>query len=136
MDEDTLQAAIMMKFINIYALVQGIQESNDLACLALFNKEDIASLSKTRNIALHECERLNYNLIKIAIEKHLPPIKERIDKFLSVNITKDKSTEQSVQSQDSNSSKAILSRLGNAYSKKVDSGAIKTADKNSKERER
>lgn len=84
MDEDTLQAAIMMKFINIYALVQGIQESND----ALFNKEDISSLSKTRNIALHEYERLNYNLIKIAIEKHLPPIKERIDKFLSVNITK------------------------------------------------
>lgn len=86
MDEDTLQAAIMMKFINIYALVQGIQESND----ALFNKEDISSLSKTRNIALHEYERLNYNLIKIAIEKHLPPIKERIDKFLSVNITKDR----------------------------------------------
>lgn len=84
MDEDTLQAAIMMKFINIYALVQGIQESND----ALFNKEDISSLSKTRNIALHEYERLNYNLIKIAIEKHLPPIKERIDEFLSVNITK------------------------------------------------
>lgn len=84
MDEDTLQAAIIMKFINIYALVQGIQESND----ALFNKEDISSLSKTRNIALHEYERLNYNLIKIAIEKHLPPIKERIDKFLSVNITK------------------------------------------------
>ena len=64
MDEDTLQAAIMMKFINIYALVQGIQESNDLACLALFNKEDIASLSKTRNIASREYERLNYNLIK------------------------------------------------------------------------
>ena len=70
MDEDTLQAAIMMKFIEIYTLAQGIQES------------------KTRNIASREYERLNYNLIKIAIEKHLPPIKERIDKFLSVNITK------------------------------------------------
>ncbi|ERJ24059.1 DUF86 domain-containing protein [Campylobacter concisus] len=81
-DEDVLQPAIMMQFVNIDALLKGIQESNDLEALAIFTKEEIRAISTTRNIASHEYERLNLELIEIAIRDYLPILKEKIDKTI------------------------------------------------------
>ena len=81
-DEDVLQPAIMMQFVNIDALLKGIQESNDLEALAIFTKEEIRAISTTRNIASHEYERLNLELIEIAIRDYLPILKEKIDKMI------------------------------------------------------
>jgi len=83
-DEDVLQPAIMMQFVNIDALLKGIQESNDLEALAIFTKEDIRAISTTRNIASYEYERLNLELIEIAIRDYLPILKEKIDKTSAV----------------------------------------------------
>ncbi|MCD8212908.1 MAG: DUF86 domain-containing protein [Campylobacter sp.] len=84
-DEDVLQPAIMMQFVNIDELIKGIQESNDLEALALFSKEEIKSFSKTRNIASHEYEEVNYELINMAIKDYLPALRDRIDNFLANN---------------------------------------------------
>ncbi len=72
----------MMQFVNIDALLKGIQESNDLEALAIFTKEEIRAISTTRNIASHEYERLNLELIEIAIRDYLPILKEKIDKTI------------------------------------------------------
>ena len=60
-DEDVLQPAIMMQFVNIDALLKGIQESNDLEALAIFTKEEIR-----------------------AIRDYLPILKEKIDKTIKI----------------------------------------------------
>lgn len=77
-DEITKQPAIMMHFINIYELFKGIQEKNDIKALSFFTSEDVAALSKTRNIASHEYEKINFSLIKIAIKDYLPQLQENI----------------------------------------------------------
>ena len=78
-DEDTLQGAIMMKFVNIDELIKGIQKSNDLEALAIFDKDEIGAFNKTRNIASHEYEEIDFELIQMAIEKSLPHLKSKID---------------------------------------------------------
>ncbi len=77
-DEDVLQPAIMMQFINIYALLKGLQESNDLQALAIFSKDEIRAINAARNIASHEYERLNFELIEIAIKDYLPTLNQKI----------------------------------------------------------
>lgn len=77
-DEDVLQPAIMMQFINIHALLKGLQESNDLQALAIFSKDEIRAINATRNIASHEYERLNFELIEIAIKDYLPTLNQKI----------------------------------------------------------
>lgn len=77
-DEDTLQPAIMMQFVNIHALLKGIQESNDLEALSIFSKEEVRAINATRNIASHEYEKLNFELIELSIENYLPKLNEKI----------------------------------------------------------
>ncbi len=50
--------------------------------MAIFSKEEIRAISTTRNIASHEYERLNLELIEIAIRDYLPILKEKIDKTI------------------------------------------------------
>jgi hypothetical protein len=50
--------------------------------LAIFTKEEIRAISTTKNIASHEYERLNLELIEIAIRDYLPILKEKIDKTI------------------------------------------------------
>lgn len=76
-DETIKQPAIMMHFINMHELLKGIQESNDIEALSIFAKDEVQALSKTRNIASHE--KINFTLIKIAIEDILPQMKQKID---------------------------------------------------------
>ncbi len=78
-DEDTLQGAIMMKFVNIDELIKGIQKNDDLEALKIFSEDEIRAFSKTRNIASHEYEEINYEFIELAIKDHLPYLKEKID---------------------------------------------------------
>lgn len=79
-DEDVLQPAMMIQFINIHihALLKGLQESNDLQALAIFSKDEIRAINATRNIASHEYERLNFELIEIAIKDYLPTLNQKI----------------------------------------------------------
>lgn len=104
--------------------LQKIQDSGDIKALSIFTPENIRGLRGVRNATAHDYEGVNLSIIEDVIRDYLPNIKTNIDKFLA--------TEQEINNE--NRPKAILSRLGNAYSKKVESGAIKTADKNSKER--
>lgn len=78
-DETIKQPAIMMHFINMHELLKGIQESNDIEALSIFAKDEVQALSKIRNIASHEYEKINFTLIKIAIEDILPQMKQKID---------------------------------------------------------
>ena len=77
-DEDVLQPAIMMQFINIHTLLKGLQESNDLQALAIFSKDEIRAINATINIASHEYERLNFEPIEIAIKDYLPTLNQKI----------------------------------------------------------
>lgn len=89
-DEYVLQPAIMMKFINIDELVKGIQKSNDLEALAVFNKEEIGAFNKTRNIASHEYDEIDFDLIEMAIKDYLPPLKEKLDNVIKKYYENDK----------------------------------------------
>lgn len=89
LDETIKQPAIMMHFINIYELLRGIQNLNDIEALSIFKQEEIQALSKTRNIASHEYEKINFDLIKKAIKDFLPNLKENID--LALNLYENKS---------------------------------------------
>lgn len=77
-DEMIIQPAIMMHFISIYELFRGIQEQNDIEALSLFSKEEPQTLYRIRNIALYEYEKIDFSMIKIAIESHLPKIRQNI----------------------------------------------------------
>ena len=77
-DEMIIQPAIMMHFISIYELFRGIQEQNDIEALSLFSKEETQTLYRIRNIALYEYEKIDFSMIKIAIESHLPKIRQNI----------------------------------------------------------
>ena len=77
-DETIIQPAIMMHFISIYELFRGIQEQNDIEALSLFSKEETQTLYRIRNIALYEYEKIDFSMIKIAIESHLPKIRQNI----------------------------------------------------------
>lgn len=97
-DEVTLQGSIMMKFVNIDELIKGIQKSNDLEALAVFSKDEIGAFNKTRNIASHEYEEINYDFMEIAIKDNLPPLKEKIDNSIKeyyANLDNQNKTEQS-----------------------------------------
>jgi len=86
-DEKTAQPAIMMQFVNIDALIKGIQKNNDIEALAIFTKEMLCAISTTRNIAAHEYEELNFGAIEIAIRDYLPPLKKRIDEAIEAYYT-------------------------------------------------
>lgn len=96
-------------------------------------------------------------IIYACLENNLAPIiipKEQKNRYISIlrtndigefmrfakEIEKDEITRRdkflSQKQNEQDSSKSVLSRLGQACSKKIESEAIKTADKNSKERER
>ena len=82
-----IQPAIMMHFISIYELFRGIQEQNDIEALSLFSKEETQTLYRIRNIdnfnqvisiISKEDEKIDFSMIKIAIESHLPKIRQNI----------------------------------------------------------
>ncbi|MCR4941675.1 MAG: 2-isopropylmalate synthase [Campylobacter sp.] len=77
-DEDILQPAILMQFVRINELIQGIQKNNDTKALCVFDKQEIGAFNKTRNIILHEYEALDLELLEDFI-KHLPILQERLD---------------------------------------------------------
>lgn len=127
LDDETLKRpAILMHLVACNEQLQKIQDSGDMKALSIFTPENIRGLRGVRNATAHDYEGVNLSIIEDVIRDYLPSIKTNIDKFLA--------TEQEINNE--NNPKAILSRLGEAYSKKVESKAIKAADKNLKEKER
>lgn len=84
-DEKEKQPAIIMHFISIKEQLQKIQDSNDIQILSIFDKEEIRGLSAVRNIASHDYEGLNLEIIESIIRVNLPIIKDKIDNFFACN---------------------------------------------------
>lgn len=110
-DEITKQPAIMMHFINMYELFKGIQEKNDVEALSFFTSEDVGALSKTRNIASHEYEKINFSLIKAAIEDYLPKLQNNLKRGMEIY----KESVKSADKINNNSSNQILDSLAKKY---------------------
>ena len=125
-DETLKRPAILMHLVACNEQLQKIQDSGDIKALSIFTPENIRGLRGVRNATAHDCEGVNLSIIEDVIRDYLPNIKTNIDKFLV--------TEQEINNE--NRPKAILSRLGNAYSKKVQSKAIKQPQDNEKSKDR
>lgn len=82
-DEKMAQSAIIMHLIASKEQLQRIQDSADIKALSIFSREDIRGLSAIRNIASHDYEGLNFDIIESVISDYLPHIKEKIEKFLA-----------------------------------------------------
>ena len=124
-DETLKRPAILMHLVACNEQLQKIQDSGDIKALSIFTPENIRGL-RVRNATAHDYEGVNLSIIEDVIRDYLPNIKTNIDKFLV--------TEQEINNE--NRPKAILSRLGNAYSKKVQSKAIKQPQDNEKSKDR
>ena len=125
-DETLKRPAILMHLVACNEQLQKIQDSGDIKALSIFTPENIRGLRGVRNATAHDYEGVNLSIIEDVIRDYLPNIKTNIDKFLV--------TEQEINNE--NRPKAILSRLGNAYSKKVQSKAIKQPQDNEKSKDR
>ena len=125
-DETLKRPAILMHLVACNEQLQNIQDSGDIKALSIFTPENISGLRGVRNATAHDCEGVNLSIIEDVIRDYLPNIKTNIDKFLV--------TEQEINNE--NSPKAIISRLGEAYSKKVQSKAIKQPQDNEKSKEK
>ena len=125
-DETLKRPAILMHLVACNKQLQKIQDSGDIKALSIFTPENIRGLRGVKNATAHDYEGVNLSIIEDVIRDYLPNIKTNIDKFLV--------TEQEINNE--NRPKAILSRLGNAYSKKVQSKAIKQPQDNEKSKDR
>lgn len=77
------QPAIVMHLIVINENLQKLQDSFDINMTDIFTKEDIRGLKAIRNIASHDYEGLNLEIIEDVIRFKLPPIQVKIDEFLA-----------------------------------------------------
>ncbi|GAD20149.1 HepT-like ribonuclease domain-containing protein [Helicobacter fennelliae] len=77
------QPAIVMHLIVINENLQKLQDSFDINMADIFTKEDIRGLKAIRNIASHDYEGLNLEIIEDVIRFKLPPIQEKINEFLA-----------------------------------------------------
>ena len=125
-DETLKRPAILMHLVACNEQLQKIQDSGDIKALSIFTPENIRGLRGVRNATAHDYEGVNLSIIEDVIRDYLPNTKTNIDKFLAI--------EQEINNE--NNPKAILSRLGNAYSKKVQSKAIKQPQDNEKSKEK
>lgn len=125
-DETLKRPAILMHLVACNEQLQKIQDSGDIKALSIFTPENIRGLRGVRNATAHDYEGVNLSIIEDVIRDYLPNIKTNIDKFLAI--------EQEINNE--NNPKAILSRLGNAYSKKVQSKAIKQPQDNEKSKDK
>ena len=125
-DETLKRPAILMHLVACNKQLQKIQDSGDIKALSIFTPENIRGLRGVKNVTAHDYEGVNLSIIEDVIRDYLPNIKTNIDKFLV--------TEQ--ENNNENSPKAILSRLGNAYTKKVQSKAIKQPQISEKSKDR
>lgn len=120
------QPAIMMHLIVCNENIDKLMYSDEIDIKSILSQKELRGIKAIRNIAAHDYEGLDFSIIHDVVKYYLPSIKTNIDKFLVAK--------QEINNE--NSSKAVLSRLGDAYSKKVESKAIKAVDKNLKEKER
>ena len=71
--------SIYLKIFLIYTeLFRKIQEKNVIKALSFFTSKDIKTLSKTRNPAFCEYEKINLSLLKVAIEDYLPKLQKNL----------------------------------------------------------
>lgn len=78
------QPAIIMHLIVCKENIEKILfNGEDIS--GIFSREDLRGLSAIRNIAAHDYDGLNFTIIESVIRDYLPPIKEKIHKFLEQN---------------------------------------------------
>lgn len=74
------QKAIFMSIINIKETIKNIQDSA-AEVMIIFRKEDMKRLSKSRNIAAHDSQAMNLNIVTNLIRYNLPRLKQSIVNF-------------------------------------------------------
>ncbi len=77
------QKAIFMSLINIKETIKNIQDSADAEVMVIFCEEDMKRLSKSRNIAAHNSQAMDLNIVLFQKKKMS---KKRILKPLEVLI--------------------------------------------------
>lgn len=75
------QKAIFMSIINIKETIKNIQDSADTEVMIIFREEDMKRLSKSRNIAAHDSQAMNLNIVTNLIRYDLPRLKQSIVNF-------------------------------------------------------
>lgn len=75
------QKAIFMSIINIKETIKNIQDSADTEVMIIFREEDMKRLSKSRNIAAHDSQAMNLNIVTNLIRYDLPRLKQSIINF-------------------------------------------------------
>lgn len=75
------QKAIFMSLINIKETIKNIQDSADAEVMIIFREEDMKRLSKSRNIAAHNSQAMDLNIVTNLIRYDLPRLKQSIVNF-------------------------------------------------------
>ena len=78
-DEKLARPAVLMHLIAIAEQFQRLQDKQEYALLAQFDKEDIRGAFAVRNFIAHDYEGVNMALIENVIRTYLPKIKSVID---------------------------------------------------------
>lgn len=78
---ETKQKAIFMSLINIKETIKNIQDSEDTEVMVIFREEDMKRLSKSRNIAAHNSQAMDLNIVTNLIRYDLPKLKQNIVNF-------------------------------------------------------
>lgn len=98
---ETKQKAIFMSLINIKETIKNIQDSEDTEVMVIFREEDMKRLSKSRNIAAHNSQAMDLNIVTNLIRYDLPKLKQNIVNFKNNPhnfnfISKEKSTKKKI----------------------------------------
>lgn len=75
------QKAIFMSLINIKETIKNIQDSADAEVMVIFCEEDMKRLSKSRNIAAHNSQAMDLNIVTNLIRYDLARLKQSIVNF-------------------------------------------------------
>ncbi|EAJ5148190.1 DUF86 domain-containing protein, partial [Campylobacter jejuni] len=78
---ETKQKAIFMSLINVKETIKNIQDSADAEVMVIFREEDMKRLSKSRNIAAHNSQAMDLNIVTNLIRYDLPKLKQNIVNF-------------------------------------------------------
>ena len=92
LDTKISQSAIMLYLMRIHQQIEKLQKQGETAVLNLISPDIIEGIKRSRNIAAHDYDSLNFAIIEKTIRFDLPKIKAEFTQFLKKNKTQNLQT--------------------------------------------
>ena len=77
-----LKPAIRMQIISIAEQFNKLKEENEFELLSKFDKDDLRGLNALRNFIAHDYDSVDDEILEVVLRKHIPRLKEQIERIL------------------------------------------------------